>query len=257
MLGVMARGRLTDEQWATMAPLVARATRRGPRGRNDRRFIEAVAWVMRTGAPWRDLPDSFGKWGTAYQRFRRWAVAGRWEALRHALVSDDDAADLLLIDSTIVKAHPQAAGARGKKDEALGRSRGGLTTKVHASVSERGQLLQYVPTGGEVNDVTQARAVVRGLSGRAVVGDRAYDCDAFIAHVEEQGMAAAIPSRANRKVSRPIDREAYAARNFIERLFGRLKVFRRIATRYDKTAASFGAQVALAASIVELSGWAT
>ena len=114
MLIFMARGGLTNEQWTRLAPLVAGATRRGPRGRNDRRFVEAVAWVLRTGAQWRDLPRVFGKWSTAYQRFRRWAVAGRWEAIRRALSADDEIAELLLIDSTIVKAHPQAAGARGK-----------------------------------------------------------------------------------------------------------------------------------------------
>ena len=114
MLLPMERSSLTDAQWTRLAPLVRSATRRGPRGRDDRRFVEAVAWVLRTGAPWRDLPGSLGKWSTVYRRFRRWAVAGRWEALRRALAALDEVPELLLIDSTIVKAHPLAAGARGK-----------------------------------------------------------------------------------------------------------------------------------------------
>ena len=108
-----------------------------------------------------------------------------------------------------------------------------------------------------MNDVTQANALVHGLEGRAVVGDKAYDSDAFLARVQEQGMAAVIPSRVNRKAPRPLDTARYAIRNVIERLFGRLKVFRRVATRYEKTTASFAAMLALASAVVVLSGWTT
>lgn len=108
-----------------------------------------------------------------------------------------------------------------------------------------------------MNDVTQAEELVRGLAGRAVVGDKAYDSDAFLARVREQGMSAVVPSRANRRYSRSLDAARYAVRNVIERLFGRLKVFRRVATRYEKTAASYASMVALASSVVVLSGWAT
>lgn len=107
-----------------------------------------------------------------------------------------------------------------------------------------------------MNDVTQADFLVRGLVGRAVVGDRAYDSDAFLAQVREQGMAAVIPSRANRKVPRPLDSACYVVRNVIEWLFGRLKVFRRVATRYEKTAASYASMLALASALVVVSGWA-
>ena len=253
-----SRCRLTNEQWARLAPVLARMKRRGPRGRDDRQFIEAVVWVLRTGAPWRDLPDSLGKWSTVYQRFRRWALAGRWERIRCAISRHAAPGDLLLIDITIVKAHPQAAGVRkGEQEfEALGRSRGGFTTKVHAVVSERGRLMRYQLTGGQVNDITQARDLVHGLHARAVVGDRAYDSDAFLDSIAAQGMAAVIPSRGHRKVQRQLDFGKYALRNVIERLFGRLKVFRRVATRYENTAASYGALFAFAASLADLSGWA-
>ncbi len=110
-------------------------------------------------------------------------------------------------------------------------------------------------TGGEVNDVTQADRLLRGLRGRAVVGGRAYDSDALLASIAAQDMAAVVPSRRNRKVQRPLDAEAYAQRYVIERLFGRLKAFRRVATRYEKTASSYGAVVALASALVVLSGW--
>jgi transposase len=115
---------------------MAAATSRGPKGRDDKSFFEAVLWILRTGAPWRDLPEAFGKWSRSYRRFRRWALAGRWETLRHSLRRPES--KLVLIDSTIIKAHPHAAGALrrtgGQSAQALGRSRGGLTTKLHAAV---------------------------------------------------------------------------------------------------------------------------
>ena len=250
---------LTDEQWRRLAPVVSGIKRRGSRAKDDRCFFEGVVWVLRAGAPWRDLPGSFGKWSTVYRRFRRWAVGGRWESLRRALAGRETPYDLLLIDSTIVKAHPHSAGARkgagGQAGEALGRSRSGFTTKIHAVVSGKGMLLRHALTGGEAADVTQARALVQGLRGHVGVGDRAYDSDAFLDFVQAQGMVAVIPSRANRRIRRVLEINTYAIRNVIERLFGRLKQFRRLATRYDKTSTSYAATLVMATVLVVLSGW--
>ncbi len=248
---------ISTEQWARIAPAVSGATRRGPKGRDDRVFLGAVLWIVRTGAPWRDLPQAFGNWSSSYRRFRRWALAGRWEALRRSLRRTPP--ELVLIDSTIVKAHPQAAGARrktgGQSAQALGRSRGGFTTKLHAALSERAELLRYTVTAGQVNDVTRADWLIEGTGGTAVVGDRAYDSDAVIRSIEARGRTAVIPSRSHRKVARALDPGRYRTRNVIERWFGRLKGFRRVATRYDKTLLSYAAVVATAAFVVALSGW--
>jgi len=115
--------------------------------------------------------------------------------------------------------------------------------------------VRYLLTGGQVADITQASELVAGLQGGAVTGDRAYDSDAFIEQLEGSSMAAVIPSRANRKTPRRLDHERYARRNLIERFFGRVKAFRRVATRYDKTAASYTSSFVLAATLLELSGW--
>ena len=228
-------------------------TRRGPKG-DARRFLEAIAWILRSGAPWRDLAKELGPWERVYRRFRRWALAGTWERLRRA-ISLTTAFRYLLIDSTIVKAHPHSAGAL-KRDgrQALGRSRGGFTTKLHAVVTERGELVRYVVTGGEVADITQARGLVRHRSA-AVLADRAYDSDGFIAHIRGLRAEVVIPSRRNRREPRALDRAAYAHRNVIERWFGRIKVFRRVATRYEKTAISYRGVVAVAAWFVAITGW--
>jgi transposase len=252
-----ARRTISNGQWARVAPAMAAATKRGPKGRDDRSFFEAIVWILRTGAPWRDLPGAFGNWSRSYRRFRRWAVAGRWEALRQSL--GRAVAKLVLIDSTIVKAHPHAAGAMrgtgGQPAQGLGRSRGGLTTKLHAAVSEQGALLHYVVTAGQVNDVTQGSFLADCREGEVVIGDRAYDSDALIGHIEERGRVAVIPPRSNRKAFRAIDAAVHRRRNVIERWFGRLKGFRRVATRYDKTLASYLAVVTTAAFVVALSGW--
>jgi transposase len=166
---------------------------------------------------------------------------------------------LLLIDSTIVKAHSHSAGARkldgGQEAQALGRSRGGFTTKLHALVTERGELVRYLATGGEVNDITQAPRLLEAADGKAVVGDGAYDSNALVENVTLRGMQVAIPSRANRKEPRELDAALYAQRNVVERWFGRLKIYRRVATRYDKTVRSYLGFVAFAAALMTLSGW--
>jgi transposase len=248
---------LPDDRWWAVASIVSKLTSRGPKG-DLRTFIEAVIWILRSGAPWRDLAQRFGCWERIYRRFRRWALSGRWEALRKEC-GLRIGSERLLIDSTIVKAHSHAAGALkrtgGQKMEALGRSRGGFTTKLHALVTESGQLVRYVATGGQVNDITQARELVRGGEGVAVIGDRAYDSDPFLEHVAKLGMCAVVPSRSHRKQPRALDIVSYRARQVIERWFGRMKAFRRVATRYDKTASSYVAFVAMAAWLVALSGW--
>ena len=242
-----------DDRWALVGPLVEQMTRRGPKG-DVRRFLEAIAWILRSGAPWRDLAKELGPWERVYRRFRRWALAGTWERLRRA-ISLTTAFRYLLIDSTIVKAHPHAAGALTRDGrQALGRSRGGFTTKLHAVVTERGELVRYVVTGGEVADITQARGLVRHRS-TAVLADRAYDTDGFIAHIRGLGAEVVIPSRRNRREPRALDRAAYVHRNVIERWFGRIKVFRRVATRYEKTAISYLGVVAVAASLIAITGW--
>lgn len=251
------RAFFSDAAWGSVSRVFSRLTRRGPKG-DLRGFIESIVWILRSGAPWRDLAERFGRWETAYRRFRRWVLSGKWEVLRQALSSPKRRnRELLLIDSTIVKAHAHAAGARnvGPEDPALGRSRGGFTTKLHALVTESGRLVRCVLTGGEVNDVTQAERLIGSKEGRGVVGDRAYDSDALVRRITELGMCVVIPSRSRRRSPRELDVRAYRSRNVIERWFGRLKMFRRIATRYDKTAASYLAFVATGAVLVALSGW--
>jgi transposase len=116
----MARGLMSDAEWAFFEPFL-RGVRapQGRRGRDHRRALDGVFWIARTGSAWRDLPDEFGKWSSVYRQFRRWTLAGLWEAILEALnegaasAPDNPPDRLQMIDSTIVRAHQHAAGARG------------------------------------------------------------------------------------------------------------------------------------------------
>ena len=109
----MDRDLLTDEQWERIAPLLpGKEGDPGRSGRDNRLFLEAVLWLVRAGAPWRDLPPHFGKWGSVWKRFRRWAEKGIFERIFNELSADPDF-EYALVDGTIVKVHRHGTGARG------------------------------------------------------------------------------------------------------------------------------------------------
>ena len=112
-MGVMDRLVLSDEQWARISGLIiGRPDQRGSTGRDNRMFVEGVLWIVRTGSPWRDLPEIFGEWNSVFRRFSRWSQKGVWQRLLDALCDDPDF-EYLIIDSTIVRAHQHASGAKG------------------------------------------------------------------------------------------------------------------------------------------------
>ena len=111
----MRRHEITDEKWKQIEPLLP--GRDGDPGRSaedNRKFVNACLWIAKTGAPWRDLPERFGKWNTVFQRFNRWCKNGVWEGVLKALGGDSELENLVL-DSTIVRAHQHAAGGKGGK----------------------------------------------------------------------------------------------------------------------------------------------
>ena len=104
---------LSDRQWRHIDKLcVGKPEDPGGTGADNRMFVEAVLWIARTGSPWRDLPDIFGKWNSVFVRFNRWSEGGVWQRIFAAL-SDDPDFEYLILNSTIVRAHQHAAGAKG------------------------------------------------------------------------------------------------------------------------------------------------
>ncbi|MGA5124384.1 IS5 family transposase [Streptomyces pseudogriseolus] len=290
----VGRGELPDAAWDRLECLLPKADGRGRPWRDHRQVINGVLWRLRTGAPWRDLPERYGPWQTAYERFARWEADGTWGRLLEAVQARDDSTGVLewtvSVDSTINRAHQHAAGARKRglsaPDEpgdashsmlgqALGRSRGGLTTKVHLAADGRGLPLAIVVTPGNVNDSTvfdtvlEAVRVPRLSAGRprrkpeTVIADRAYSSRAIRAGLRRRGIRTVIPERSDQIANRQrrgaaggrppsFDPEQYKARNVVERCFSRLKQFRAVATRFDKLAARYLAGLRLASLILWL-----
>lgn len=137
-------------------------------------FVSGCLWVLRSGAHWCDLPERYGRWKTVHRRFSRWCHAGIWERVFDALTTDRDN-QYLMIDSTIVRTHQQAATGKGGQDQALGRSRGGLTTKIHMLADAQGRPLRFRITAGQAHDITAAPALLEGQEADAVLADKAYD----------------------------------------------------------------------------------
>jgi len=110
---ILIRRELTSAQWRRIEQLVpGKEGDKGRHGEDNRLFVDAVLWIARSGAPWRDLPGEFGNWNSVFQRFRRWAKKGVWQRVFRALIEHPDF-EYLIIDSTIVRAHQHAAGAKG------------------------------------------------------------------------------------------------------------------------------------------------
>jgi transposase len=127
-----------------------------------------------------------------------------------------------------------------------------LTTKIHAVVDALGNPLALSLTAGQVHDITQAETLVAQVEPEAVLADKGYDADGFIASLERREIQAVIPPKANRKVTRDCDYALYAERNLIERFFQYIKQFRGIATRYEKTARNFLAGLHLVCALAWL-----
>jgi len=140
---------------------------------------------------------------------------------------------------------------RGEQNQAVGRSRGGRNTKIHAIGDAKGRLLSLLSTGGEAHDCPVGTELIEATKpAKDLLGDKAYDSRALRERLKARGTRATIPNRSNRKKKFKFSKKRYRERHRIENAFCRLKDFRRIATRYDKLAANFAASVYLVATVV-------
>ncbi|WP_458122930.1 IS5 family transposase [Paenibacillus sp. Z3-2] len=227
------RYEIHERQWRLIQDLFPpeRKPQGGRPAVDNRIMLNAMLWVARSGAPWRDLPDHFPNWKSVYTRFRRWQKAGIWdEVLKHV-------------------------GAKGgKSKQAIGRSRGGLSTKIHAVVDALGNPLRFDLTGGEAHDSVQGFDILKSmkLTQKQVLADRAYDTNAIRAFLKEQQAIPVIPGKKNRRTTLKYDQDVYKERHLVECFFNKVKNYRRLATRYDKLACTFKSFLALASIMVWL-----
>jgi transposase len=239
------RYELTDLEWAVIRPMLPNKARGVPR-LDDRRVLNGIFWVLRSGAPWRDLPRSFGPYTTCYNRFVRWRQAGVWSGIMNAMAATHDAA-VQMIDTSIVRVHQHGACITRNKRQSMGRLRGGLTSKIHAVVDTNGLPVRPALTAGEAHDNGLAGKLLSRLkSGTMLLADRGYDADWIRTLAAERGAWANIPPKRNRTEALCFSPYLYRARNLVERFFNKIKHCRRVATRYDKLAANYLAFVPLA-----------
>ena len=217
----VARDLMSNDEWAFFERFILAV--RSPNGRkptNHRLVLDGIFWIARTGSPWRDLPEEFGKWSSVYRQFRRWTLARLWEQILEALN-----------ESRIV---PDAL-------QMIGRSRGGFTTKIHLRVNAAGLPMRTEITAGQTSDYLGFDLVMADNlpEPSVLLADRGYDSDNIRKTMEVRDVVPVIPMRKTRKLRVAVDRRLYRLRNLVERCFNKLKNARRVATRYDKTAESF------------------
>ena len=238
-----------DGQWARLAPLLP-SKPRGVQRVDDRRVISGIIHVLKSGGRWVDAPARYGPRKTLYNRFVRWAAKAR---LDRAVSRPGDGGRSAGSGAARLSSGQGASVCqwrqRGERSQAIGRSRGGRTTKIHALTDDIGRPLAFVLTGGQVADCRAGARLLRHLPTDVLVhADKGYDTDRLRRLIETGGSVPNIPPRSHRRWKNCFSPYLYRGRNAIERMFGRLKDFRRVATRYDRLAKNYLSAVCLAAT---------
>ena len=189
------RYELTDCEWRVIRPMLPNKPRGVPRV-DDRRILNGIFWVLRSGAPWRDLPESYGPHTTCYNRFVRWRRAGVWDQIMDALAAAHDAA-VQMIDTSVVRVHQHGACIAGNREQQMGRSRGGLTSKIHAVVDANGLPVRIGLTPGEAHDNRLCSVLLSGLHPQTMLlADRGYDADWIREFISAKGALGQYPAEA-------------------------------------------------------------
>jgi transposase len=273
------RHRITDSQWTFLQPFIPKSKATTGRPPADpRMIIDGLMWILRTGAPWRDLPpEQFGPWQTVYHYRNAWRDDGTLDKILLSLQVRLDRSgkidwDLWCIDGSVVRAARCAAGAAKisvlihdgePPDHALGRSRGGFTSKFHLITDANGLPLAIEVSAGQQHDSTMFEAAMEAVVGipqhigrprrrpKRLAGDKGYSYQRIRDWLRARGIGAVIAQRDDQRANhkgRPIefDKDAYRRRSIIEQCIGWLKECRRVLTRYEKLAINFVAMIKLA-----------
>ena len=231
---------LTEAQYQRIASVLP--VQRGNVSMSNLQVLNAILYVAEHGCKWRGLPAQFGNWHTIYTRMNRWSKNGVLDRVFEHLQREQILCiklEVLSIDSTVVKVHPDGTGALKKNGpQSIGKSRGGWTSKIHLVAADAGTALRVSLSPGQAHDAPEGRKLLHGLGPQHhtpyLVMDRAYQDNQTRQLALELGFTPVVPPLRTRVDPWDYDHQIYKRRNEIERLFRRLKGYRRIFSRYEK-----------------------
>ena len=265
----------TNAQWEILAPLLPQGT--GRRADETRRQVNGMLYALEGSVAWHILPTQFHPWDTIETRFNRWAAQGVFRNAYHWLYPPRELADgrIVIVDGSYAKAHKSSSGARvgrtGRpcglfcpqqcprkppwncpETQAIGMTRGGRNTNIVIAVNEARYLVNWTLLPGNVAESKATPILLQGISPRMLVADEAHDKNLLRRLLDVRGIDAAIRNHPRRKKNPFPRRPEMRLQHVVDNYFSDLKGFRRIATRYEKTAEAYGAFIALAALYIAL-----
>jgi transposase len=231
---------ITPDQFATIEHCLPK--QRGNVSLSNLQVVNAILYVAEHGCKWRGLPKRFGNWHTIYTRMNRWTKAGvldrMFEELQRAQVVRIKI-EAVSLDSTSIKVHPDGTGALKKNGpQSIGKSRGGWNTKVHMVAADARTAITFSLSPGQAHDAPEGRALLSRLGAPNrplhLIMDRAYEGNETRQLALDLGFIPVVPPLSTRTEPWEYDRAMYKRRNEVERLFRRLKGYRRIFSRFEK-----------------------
>lgn len=216
-------------------------------------IISCVIWVVKHGRYWSDIPANYGNYDTIRKRFSRWSKSGVFRAAFDALARKLGKSNVAMIDSTFAKAHRTACSLKSDGEpRQIGLTRGGRNTKIHLIANIEQNPIDFCLTPGHASDCKAGKELITKNLYRIkkLLADKAYDTDGIRQTLRSLRVEACIPAKSNRKMKVHHDEVLYKKRSIIEIMFGRLKDWRGIATRYCRCAHTFDSSVCLALTIL-------
>ncbi|MCX2560965.1 IS5 family transposase [Acetobacter farinalis] len=221
---------------------------------DDRRVLSGIVYVIRNGLQWKDTPKAYGLHKTLYNRFILWSRLSVFDRIFVALTERAGRSKRLMINATHFKAHRTSASLlkKGLFPRHIGRTKGGLNSKLHAVCDDQDRPVRLHLTAGQVSDFKGADVLLADLPDETeeVIGDRGYDSNRIRLSLAERNITACIPPKKNRKSKPPYNWHLYKKRHLTENMFTKLKDWRRVATRYDRGTHTFMSAIHIAASFI-------
>lgn len=250
---------LTDEQWKILDPFIPKPRRRRDgRGRpwkSRRSVLNGILWVLRTGAPWADLPDRYPSFQTCHRRFQQWVRSDVMTRIMTALAGELSRRGAIDVREAFIDASFAPAKKGGRR---VGKTKRGKGTKIMAIADRNGLPVSVCVESATPHEVTLAMSTLLQMvvadAPQNLIGDNAYDSDRLDAQLSSYGIEVIAPHRRNRRTSTQDGRrlKRYRRRWKIERLFAWLQNFRRLVVRYERHAENFAGMLQLASSVILL-----